>query len=233
MIYVISDIHGDYHSFYKMLLKINFSSSDYLYILGDVVDKGSDNLYLLEFIRHMENACLVKGNHEYLFERYLQGTITASLWDACGGSATRSEADSLPEEKKRELLAYLKALPIYKIITVEGEQYFLTHSGYNADYAVQDPETGLVDIRKSVDQAAAADMERYLFSDDIHFIPASVRFDRKIIVGHYPVIFLPDHGTARIYHGSRYTDIDTGNERRDAGGRLSCLRLDDGRDFYV
>ena len=117
MIYVISDIHGDYHSFYKMLLKINFSSSDYLYILGDVVDKGSDNLYLLEFIRHMENACLVKGNHEYLFERYLQGTITASLWDACGGSATRSEADSLPEEKKRELLAYLKALPIYKIIT--------------------------------------------------------------------------------------------------------------------
>lgn len=219
--------------FIKMLLKINFSSSDYLYILGDVVDKGSDNLYLLEFIRHMENACLVKGNHEYLFERYLQGTITASLWDACGGSATRSEADSLPEEKKRELLAYLKALPIYKIITVEGEQYFLTHSGYNADYAVQDPETGLVDIRKSVDQAAAADMERYLFSDDIHFIPASVRFDRKIIVGHYPVIFLPDHGTARIYHGSRYTDIDTGNERRDAGGRLSCLRLDDGREFYV
>lgn len=197
------------------------------------MDKGSDNLYLLEFIRHMENACLVKGNHEYLFERYLQGTITASLWDACGGSATRSEADSLPEEKKRELLAYLKALPIYKIITVEGEQYFLTHSGYNADYAVQDPETGLVDIRKSVDQAAAADMERYLFSDDIHFIPASVRFDRKIIVGHYPVIFLPDHGTARIYHGSRYTDIDTGNERRDAGGRLSCLRLDDGREFYV
>ena len=101
------------------------------------------------------------------------------------------------------------------------------------DYAVQDPETGLIDIRKSVDQAAAADMERYLFSDDIHFIPASVRFDRKIIVGHYPVILLPDHGTARIYHGSRYTDIDTGNERLDAGGRLSCLRLDDGREFYV
>ena len=174
MIYVISDIHGDYPSFYKMLQKINFSSSDSLCILGDVVDKGSDNLYLLEFIRHMENVCLIKGNHEYLFERYLQGTITASLWDTCGGSATRSEEDSLPEEKKRKLLAYLKMLPIYKIITVKGEQYFLSHSGYNAD-----------------------------------------------------------HGTARIYHGSRYTDIDTGNERRDAGGRISCLRLDDGREFYV
>ena len=72
-------------------------------------------------------------------------------------------------------------------------------------------------------------MERYLFSDDIHFIRHLSRFDRKIIVGHYPVILLPDHGMARIYHGSRYTDIDTGNERLDAGGRLSCLRLDDGR----
>ena len=125
MIYVIGDIHGDYPSFYKMLQKINFSSSDSLCILGDVVDKGSDNLYLLEFIRHMENVCLIKGNHEYLFERYLQGTITASLWDTCGGSATRSEADRLPEEKKRELLAYLKTLPIYKIITVKGNSIFL------------------------------------------------------------------------------------------------------------
>lgn len=101
MIYVISDIHGDYPSFYKMLLKINFSSSDSLCILGDVVDKGSDNLYLLEFIRHMENVCLIKGNHEYLFERYLQGTITASLWDTCGGSATRSEADRLPGREEK------------------------------------------------------------------------------------------------------------------------------------
>ena len=55
MTYVMSDIHGDYSSFYNMLVKINFSSFDKLFILGDVVDKGPDNLCLLGFISSMPN----------------------------------------------------------------------------------------------------------------------------------------------------------------------------------
>lgn len=233
MIYLMSDIHGDYQSFYKMLVKINFSASDNLYILGDVVDKGDDNLCLLDIIQNSNNMILIKGNHEYLFERYLQGTISAELWDACGGSVTRKEVDQLSENEKEDYLAFLKRFPIYKILTVKGEQYFLTHSGYNADYDVPDPATGLIDIKASVDQAVAADQERYLFSNDIHYLPAIIRFDRKIIVGHYPTLLLPEHGRAAIYHGEKYIDIDTGNERRNEGGRLACLRLDDGKEFYV
>ena len=93
MIYVMSDIHGDFQSFYKMLVKINFSSYDELFILGDIVDKGKENLCLLDFIWKSENIYLLKGNHEYLFERYLQGIVTAEIWDACGGTATRQEVD--------------------------------------------------------------------------------------------------------------------------------------------
>lgn len=233
MIYIMSDVHGDYQSFYKMLVKINFSFSDNLYILGDVVDKGDENLCLLDFIRGSENMILIKGNHEYLFERYLQGIISAELWDACGGYNTRKEVDQLPENIKTGCMAFLKSLPIYKILTVKGEKYFLTHSGYNADYEVPDPATGLIDIKESVERAAAADQERYLFSNVIHYLPTAARFDKKIIVGHYPVMFLPEHGKASIYHGEKYIDIDTGNERRNEGGRLACLRVDDGREFYV
>lgn len=233
MIYLMSDVHGDYQSFYKMTTKINFASEDNLYILGDVIDKGDDNLRLLDFIRKSENMTLIKGNHEYLFERYLQGTISAELWDACGGSVTRAEVDQLSENEKEDYLVFLKSLPVYKILTVNGEKYFLTHSGYNADYDVLDPATGLIDIKASVDQAVAVDQERYLFSNDIHYLLAIIRFDKKIIVGHYPTLLLPEHGRATIYHGEKYIDIDTGNERRNEGGRLACLRLDDGKEFYV
>lgn len=77
MIYVISDIHGDYPSFYKMLLKINFSSSDSLCILGDVVDKGSDNLYLLEFMRRMKARSMkYRGEILILSEWNYAETIT-------------------------------------------------------------------------------------------------------------------------------------------------------------
>ena len=38
MIYVMSDLHGCYDKYERMLKKISFSKDDILYILGDVVD---------------------------------------------------------------------------------------------------------------------------------------------------------------------------------------------------
>lgn len=181
----------------------------------------------------MSDICMLKGNHEYLFERYLRGTVSAELWDACGGSMTRKEADSLTEEKKTDMLEYLRNLPVYKIVTVGGREYFLTHSGYNADYDMFRTETGMIDIKESVEQAVKVDQERYLFSNDIHYIPVALKFNKQIIVGHYPTIFIPGHEKYSIFFGKKYFDIDTGNERRDEGGRLGCLCLDDGEEYYV
>ena len=181
----------------------------------------------------MSDICMLKGNHEYLFERYLQGTVGAELWDACGGSTTRKEVEGLTEEKKVDMFEYLRSLPVYEIVTVGGKEYFLTHSGYNADYAVLHPETNLIDIKESVNQGVKADQERYLFSNDIHYIPAVLKFDKKIIVGHYPTVLIPGHEMYSIFYGEKYFDIDTGNERRDEGGRLACLCLDDGMEYYV
>lgn len=42
MTYVASDIHGEYKKYIQMLNKINFSDSDILYVLGDVIDRGSE-----------------------------------------------------------------------------------------------------------------------------------------------------------------------------------------------
>ena len=41
MNYVISDIHGCYEQYIKLLDKIHFSERDTLYLLGDLVDRGS------------------------------------------------------------------------------------------------------------------------------------------------------------------------------------------------
>lgn len=232
MRYIISDIHGDFKNFQKMLKKIRFSKEDQMYILGDIFDKGTENLKIYEFVRNMSNICLIKGNHEFLCERYLNGTISALVWDSCAGINTRREVDALTKEEKKELYKFLNNLPIYKQIQVGENEYFLTHSGYNAEVCIKN-EDGLVDIEASVKEAAEQNLERYLFSDDIHCIPASVKFDKKIIVGHYPTIFLEDCRKATIFYGEKYIDVDTGNERRERGGRLSCLRMEDRKEFYV
>ena len=61
----MSDVHGDFPHFDEMLEKIRFSEEDILYVLGDAIDRGNENLKLLEFIRkHDSNIRLLKGNHE-------------------------------------------------------------------------------------------------------------------------------------------------------------------------
>lgn len=42
MTYAMSDLHGRYDLYIKMLEKINFSEGDTLYILGDFVDRGDE-----------------------------------------------------------------------------------------------------------------------------------------------------------------------------------------------
>lgn len=230
MRYVMSDIHGDFKHFYEMLVKINFSSVDKLFILGDILDGEKDNICILEFIRSMTNICLIKGNHEYCCERYLDGTLDAYSWDVFRGRKTRNEVDMLSEERKQELKEYLHSLSCYKILDVFGKSYFLTHSGYSADFSVYSSKN-LIDIEASVCAAVRENQEKYLISDDIHQVPNKLPFDKNIIVGHYPTIFLTRFGQARIFHHNKYIDVDTGNGQRDAGGRLSCLRLEDGKEY--
>ena len=43
--YVMSDLHGQYELYREMLKKIEFDSGvDMLYVLGDILDRGSGSL---------------------------------------------------------------------------------------------------------------------------------------------------------------------------------------------
>ena len=44
MRYVISDIHGEYGLCMRLLEKIKFSGGDTLYVCGDIIDKGMEDL---------------------------------------------------------------------------------------------------------------------------------------------------------------------------------------------
>lgn len=71
MRYCISDIHGEYDKFMKLLDSIEFSDSDFLYVCGDIIDKGSDSVRLMKYIFNMPNAKSIVGNHEFEFlKRY-------------------------------------------------------------------------------------------------------------------------------------------------------------------
>ncbi len=64
--YVISDIHGEYDMFMRLLEKIKFSEKDMLYVLGDVLDRGPNPIKTLLEMMKYPNILPIVGNHEVM-----------------------------------------------------------------------------------------------------------------------------------------------------------------------
>ena len=60
--YVMSDIHGCFDEFMQMLDLIHFSSTDELYVLGDVIDRGPEPIKCLRYCMDAKNVHLLLGN---------------------------------------------------------------------------------------------------------------------------------------------------------------------------
>ena len=70
MTYCISDIHGEYELFMRLLTKINYAESDRLIVCGDFIDKGTASVKLAKTIFGLPNAYCIMGNHEHTFLKY-------------------------------------------------------------------------------------------------------------------------------------------------------------------
>ena len=69
MIYVMSDIHGEYRKYIQMLEQIAFTKEDTLYVLGDVVDRGEYGLKILRDMMLRSNVIPILGNHEFMVKK--------------------------------------------------------------------------------------------------------------------------------------------------------------------
>lgn len=79
-IYVMSDLHGNYELFMEMLDKIHFNSAtDFLYILGDVIDHNYGGLKIVDYIMTHKDCCeLLLGNHE---SNFINEVPTGKIYD--------------------------------------------------------------------------------------------------------------------------------------------------------
>ena len=60
MRYIVSDVHGEYELFVRLLKHISFSEEDEMYICGDVIDKGQQPIQLAKLISAKDNIhCII------------------------------------------------------------------------------------------------------------------------------------------------------------------------------
>ena len=61
--YVMSDLHGNFCAYQKMLEKIELTSEDKLYILGDILDRGPNPIKIILDLMNRPNVEILAGNH--------------------------------------------------------------------------------------------------------------------------------------------------------------------------
>lgn len=136
--YAITDIHGCAKTFKKMLVELNFSKKDKLYLLGDYIDRGPDSKDVLDHIMELQTSgykvhCL-KGNHEEKILLSRHDINQARNWLMWGGKET---LESFGVDKINDIdnkyLEWMEALPNI----IELPDYVLVHAGLN--FLIPDP----------------------------------------------------------------------------------------------
>lgn len=225
MIYVMSDLHGEYDKFIEMLDLINFSSEDKLYILGDVFDRGEKPLDIIDYIRKPENSNieLLLGNHESFYLSVVEDETNLSLWLYNGGYTTFKQLEQKDESYIVELINYLKSLPLYKVI----DNFILVHAGLRVPINCENLNIDIDTILNSQDEDSLLWERDFIQSD--RYIN-----DFTVICGHTPTINKEDSSKkAEIKHLKGKVMIDCGAYFKNYNGRLGCLRLDDFKEFYI
>ena len=232
MTYVMSDIHGDFDRYMKMLEEINLDEDkDTLYILGDVIDFGESGMKILMDMSSRPNVYPVIGEHEYtalpLLRRLADGVSESAVaklgekalaafanWGKNGGQATVREFFALSPDDREWIVDYLGEFAPYEEVEVGGKSFVLVHAGlknFAADRPLDD-----YGIDELIDESP--DFERIYFPD------------RILVTGHKPTVEINPAYKGKIFSLNRHIDLDCGAAY---GLPLGCLCLDDMREFYV
>lgn len=235
MTYIMSDLHGCWEKYRGMLEQIAFSSTDQLYILGDVIDRGPDGIKILRDMMNRPNVIPILGNHEFtaavclpwLLDEVTDQSLDSlgpeqiaalAEWIANGGGPTLRELQALGQEEREELLEYLREMDLYAEVEAGGRSFVLVHAGLG--HFTPDKPLELYELDDFI--LGRPSLEKTYFPD------------KFLVFGHTPTRLL------RQWAGEAPSDaiIRRGNQIAvDCGcgfdGSLGCLCAETMDEFYV
>lgn len=231
MVYVTSDLHGyPLNKFRTLLEKAGFSQNDFLYVLGDVIDRGTDGIVILRWLMAQPNAQLILGNHEammlacsFLFDEITEKSIASltdekldsySTWVLNGGEPTLKALRKLGKEEIEYILEYLQDAPLYETVSAGGRDFLLTHSGL-----------GSFEKGKKLSEYSAHDLLWNRPELDTEYYRGITT-----VFGHTPTLLFGDEYAGKAIFTETWINIDTGAA---CGRSPMLLRLDDLKEFYV
>lgn len=222
-IFVMSDIHGYYSLFLKMLEKIELKQGELLIILGDSCDRGPQSIELYQkYMELQESGYCIKhlwGNHEdMLYESVFLYSYYSSLWLQQGGNETIKSYEEWRKKKNIELGKDLD----YNISIEKAQwlkKYFL-----DMKYLMISDKSIFVHAAYDVTQAEEEQDPDYLLWNRNDFWQNN-RSGKAIYFGHTP----EREGRIGKYANDCYC-LDMGTYRTKV---LAAMEIKTKREYYV
>lgn len=233
MVYVTSDLHGcAVEEFQELLARADFGDEDFLFVLGDVIDRGAHGAELLLWLTQQSNVQLLLGNHEalllacdFLFAEVTEESLEALTverlrvvehWMRNGGGTTLAGMRKLLKQDPdlvEGILDYLREAPLYETVEAGGRQFVLVHGGlgnFEPDRPLESyTEHEILWTRPTADTAYYS--------------------EAMVILGHTPTVCYGMEHRGKAFRTETWINID-------AGVSMGCgpmvLRLDDLTEFY-
>jgi len=202
-IFAIGDIHGSYDQLRNLMQKIPIDfSTDTLVFIGDYIDRGPGSVevvdYLLKLQKKAPKTIFLKGNHEDMLEKYLDGSDRFTYL-LNGGQKTldcylsrTDRPDDFPIPAAH--MDFFRSLRLY----YETESYIFVHAG----------------LRPKVPLASQEPQDMLWIRDK--FIYSKYYFGKPVIFGHTPL--------EKPLVERNKIGIDTGAVY---GNALTCVQLPD------
>ncbi len=143
--WIIGDIHGCYDQLLLLLIHINFDSNvDRLISVGDLIDRGPDNIKCLELL-NKKWFHAVKGNHEDMMAGcYLDG-YDCNMWYTNGGDWSFAY-----DHMHDEMVKWAQTVKMLPLIIVVGKDTPYRYNVVHAELRGVNPVTNdMIDDHKS------------------------------------------------------------------------------------
>ena len=260
--YVISDIHGCFGEFQRMLDHISFSDSDRLILAGDYIDRGPESLEMLRWLAERpDNVIAIRGNHDEEF---------ADCIDLMRQTDQREGLETLPDSNEDASALYDTTKYVLRKKSSEQAPFFDMYGtisellrGSMATLSMLSAWAGMIrampfhvkfPIRDRTCVVVHAGYRENGFADEAEaasfFLYARAEgialggiHNGIVVAGHTPTVvkgtFAYTGGTVFRFElpekNCVFYDIDCGcaYRRKYPEARLACLRLEDEAVYYI
>lgn len=225
MEYIISDIHGEYNKFMRLLDAVRFCDDDLLVCCGDAIDKGNDSIRVVHQLFSMKNVVYIMGNHEYDFAKFFSDVHARYAKDS--NTILSLLRERFPTDGNLldwDTAKRLCALPSF----FETSQYICVHAG-----APMDNHGQLLPLSRVC-------IEQLVYDRDFKEKSVLPKSGKCVFFGHTPTVYVDPRGHILGYlrkGGSCKKITDYYKIHLDTGvyltGVLGMFRVDDCRCFYA